>query len=235
MDYQSFGFVDTASRTPLCDDAIFRMYSNTKIVTSVFLMMLYEEGLFDLDDPLAKFLPKNRPASVDCKCHDRNRYKACRASDQHTSAAKHNAGLSYGFVEPDSLVKKAYNSGAIDALSDASIDPAEFCQRIAKPPLAFEPGSSWRYSVATDVCARLVEVLAGQALDDFLRQRIFVPLGMVDIDFWVPEDEANRFVTMYAPEDMSAPMQGGLIKIDDLFTGSYSKPPVLEAGGSGLL
>ena len=74
-----------------------------------------------------------------------------------------NAGLSYCFVEPDSVVKKAYNSGAIDALSEASIDPAEYCQRIAKPPLVFEPGSSWRYSVATDVCARLFEGLAGQS------------------------------------------------------------------------
>ena len=236
VDYQTFGFMDTASRTPLRDDAIFRMYSNTKIVTSVALMMLHEEGLFDLDDPLAKFLPE----FADLRVLIANAITATDTKPaQHLISIRqllsHSAGLSYGFVEPDSVADKAYNSGGIDALSEASIDLEEFCQRIAKLPLAFEPGSSWRYSVATDVCARLVEVLAGQAFDDFLRQRIFVPLGMVDTDFWVPEDKAHRFVTMYAPEDMFAPMQGGLIKIDDPLTGSYSKPPVLKAGGSGLV
>ena len=80
-------------------------------------------------------------------------------------------------------------------ISDGSVSLEDFCDRLSRLPLAYEPGSSWRYSVATDVCARLVEIISGKAFDEFLREDIFLPLGMLDTDFWVPEDKTDRFIT----------------------------------------
>jgi CubicO group peptidase (beta-lactamase class C family) len=147
----------------------------------------------------------------------------------------HSAGLSYGFIEPTSVIDQAYMNGGVNVLADASIDLEEFCLRVAKLPLAYEPGTSWRYSVATDVCARLVEVLSGQPFDEFLHQRIFGPLAMVDTDFWVPEEKADRFTTMYAPEDFFDPMKPGLNKADDSHAGQYNTRRAFLSGGGGLV
>ncbi len=147
----------------------------------------------------------------------------------------HSAGMSYGFIEPESVVDRAYNSGGVNVLGDFSIDLEEFCHRVARLPLAFQPGSGWRYSVATDVCARLVEVLSGQPFDRFLQERIFSPLNMVDTDFWVPPQKADRFITMYAAADLLDPMQPGLSKADDPHDGQYSRQRRLLSGGGGLV
>lgn len=236
VDYQTFGYMDLETKTPLRTDAIYRMYSNTKIVTSVALMMLHEEGLFDLDDPLAKYLPQFDGVTV---------LKADAQSASDTEPAKqmilirhilsHSAGFSYGFIEPESVIDQAYLQGGLNVLADASIDLEEFCDRVAKLPLAYEPGTSWRYSVATDVCARLVEVLSGMPFDEFLQQRIFAPLDMPDTDFWVPPEKTSRFITQYAPTDFFDPMKPGLVKADDPKTGPYSQKRALLSGGGGLV
>ena len=147
----------------------------------------------------------------------------------------HSAGLSYGFVEPDSVIDQCYLNGGVNGLGEKDIDLEELCAGIAKLPLAFEPGTSWRYSFATDVCARLVEVLSGQSFDAFLRQRIFDPLGMMDTDFWVPQEKAHRLITMYSPEDLFDPMKPGLNKADDVITGPYRARPKMLSGGGGLV
>lgn len=236
VDFETFGYMDIESQQPLLSDAIFRMYSNTKIVTSVALMMLEEEGRFDLDDPIAKFLPEFAELAV---------LKRDASSAADTAPAQnlitvrqllsHSAGLSYGFVDPMSVIDQAYAAGGINVLGDMSVDLEEFCARIAKLPLAFEPGTDWRYSVATDVCARLVEVLSGLKFDVFLQQRIFQPLAMVDTGFWVPEEKTERFTTLYAPHDIFDPMQPGLTVYDDPNTGTYNKMPALLSGGGGLV
>ena len=118
-------------------------------------------------------------------------------------------------------------------LGDASIDLEEMCALVAKLPLAYQPGASWRYSVATDVCARLVEVLSSQRFDDYLQTSIFAPLGMVDTGFWVPPEKAERFITMYAPVDLFDPMKPGLVKADDPVTGVYNAERSLLSGGGG--
>ena len=120
-------------------------------------------------------------------------------------------------------------------MADSSIDLEEFCDRVARLPLAYEPGTSWRYSVATDVCARLVEVLSGQKFDEFLQQRIFAPLDMVGTGFWVPPEKTHRFITQYAPTDFYNPMKPGLVKADDPVSGQYNKPQALLSGGGGLV
>ena len=236
VDHQTFGFMDLETREPLRDDAIYRMASNTKLVTSVALMMLQEEGLFELDDPLAKFIPEFGELQV-------LEPDATTAADVHPAKnlisirhlLSHSAGLSYGFVEPDSVIDQCYLNGGVNGLGEKDIDLEELCAGIAKLPLAFEPGTSWRYSFATDVCARLVEVLSGQSFDAFLRQRIFDPLGMVDTDFWVPQEKAHRLITMYSPEDLFDPMKPGLNKADDVITGPYRARPKMLSGGGGLV
>lgn len=236
VDYKTFGYMDLESKTPLRGDAIFRMYSNTKLVTSVALMMLHEEGLFDLDDPLAKFMPQFDGLSV---------LKADAQSATDVEPAQqmilirhilsHSAGFSYGFIEPDSVIDQAYLQGGLNVLADSSIDLEAFCDRVAALPLAYEPGTSWRYSVATDVCARLVEVLSGMPFDEFLQQRIFAPLNMPDTDFWVPPEKVDRFITQYAPTDLFDPMKPGLVKADDPVAGQYNKKRALLSGGGGLV
>ena len=234
VDYKTFGYMNLEDKSPLQEDAIYRMYSSTKLVTSVALMMLYEQGRFKLDDPLGKFMPDFADMQV---------LTANASSAGDVVAAKnpilikhilsHSAGLSYGFIEPDSVVDQAYNK-TINVLSDFSLDLEEFCAEIAKLPLAYEPGTSWRYSVATDVCARLVEVLSGQKFDEFLRDNIFTPLAMVDTDFWVPPEKTSRFTTMNAPTDIFKPMAPGLVKVDDPIAGQYNQQRKWLSGGGGL-
>ncbi len=236
VDYKTFGYMDIESKVALREDAIYRMYSNTKLVTSVALMMLHEEKAFDLDDPLAKFIPEFDNATV-LKPEATNSTDTVAATNMISirHLLSHSAGLSYGFIEPTSVIDQAYLNAGINVLSEADLTLEEFCGRIAQLPLAFQPGSSWRYSVATDVCARLVEVLSGQRFDEYLRDRLFGPLGMVDTDFWVPEEKSHRFVTMYSPEDLFSPMKPGMNKADDSHSGQYNQPRALLSGGGGLV
>ena len=236
IDYKTFGYMDLETKAPLRSDAIYRMYSSTKLVTSVALMMLYEEGLFALDDPLAKYLPQFADLSI---------LKPDAQTDKDVVPAKqlilirhimsHSAGLSYGFIEPDSIIDRAYVRAGLQVLTDFSLDLEEFCDRVARLPLAYEPGTNWRYSVATDVCARLVEVLSGQTFDEFLQQRIFAPLGMPDTGFWVPPEKTGRFITQYAPLDFLDPMKPGLVNADDPIHVQYNQRPAFLSGGGGLV
>ncbi|MFU8817027.1 MAG: serine hydrolase domain-containing protein [Pseudomonadales bacterium] len=236
VDYRTFGYMDLESRQPLRQDAIFRMYSNTKLVTSVAAMMLLEQGHISLDDPLSRFLPAFAEPSV-------LRPNAESLADVEPLAApismrqvfSHSAGLSYGFIEPTSLVDQAYMAAGINPLSNQDMTLESLCDSLARLPLAYQPGTSWRYSFATDVLARVIEVVSGQAFDAFLQEHIFTPLGMIDTGFHVPAEKHDRFVTMYAPVDVFAPMQGGLVKADDPREGSYSRPKKFLSGGGGLV
>jgi len=148
----------------------------------------------------------------------------------------HSAGFSYGHFEPDSVIDKLYTEQGIGTLINAGGgNLEELCKRVAALPLAYEPGSFWRYSVATDICARLVEVLSGQKFDEYLKARIFRPLQMVDTDFWVPEDKVHRFTTLYAPTNLMEPMNTELVKSDDAIGGSFNKPTQFLSGGGGLV
>ena len=236
VDFKTFGYMDLESRNPLTEDAIYRMYSNTKLVTSIAAMILYERGGFDLDDPVAKYLPEFADMQV---------LKPDATSVEQTEPARddmrirhilsHSAGLSYGFIEPGSVIDQAYAGSGIDILNDATMTLETLCEKLGELPLAYHPGESWRYSFGTDVTARLVEVVSGQAFDEFLSENIFQPLAMVDTDFWVPAEKQDRFTTMYAPVDFFEPMKGGLVKADDPHEGAYSQPRALLSGGGGLV
>lgn len=230
------GFSDLETKSPVRADSIFRIASNTKIVTSVALMMLYEQGRFELDDPVAKFLPEFSDMMV---------LKADAKSSEDCAPAKkpilirhllsHSAGLSYGFIEPESIIDQCYNSASLGGLSPRDSNLEGFVQAVAKLPLAFEPGSGWRYSVATDVCARLIEVLSDQPADDFMRMQLLDPLGMKDTDFFVPESKRSRLLSLYAPVDFFDPMASGLNKYEDNAADQASDhSPKFISGGGGL-
>lgn len=236
VDYRTFGYMDLESRRPLREDAIFRMYSNTKIVTSVALMMLYEEGRFTLDQPLAEVLPAfAHPEVLRPDARSVNDVEPAQSPITLRQILSHSAGLSYGFIEPQSIIDQAYMAAGVNPLAGGDATLESLCDGLARLPLAYQPGSSWRYSLATDVAARVVEVLSGQRFDAFLKARIFDPLGMVDTDFHVPSEKQDRFVTMYAPVDLLTPMKGGLVKADDPYTGTYSQPRSFLSGGGGLV
>lgn len=236
VDLGLHGFMDLETRRPLTEDAIHRMYSNTKLVTSVAAMQLYERGHFGLDDPLEDHLPAFADMDV-------LRPGAETAGDTEPAEGpirirhllSHSAGLSYGFIEPLSVIDQAYGAAGINVLGGTTLTLETLCDQLAELPLAYQPGTSWRYSFATDVVARLVEVWSGTSFDQYLHANVFGPLGMVDTDFWVPPEKQDRFVTMYAPEDFLDPMKGGLVLADDPREGSYSTKPSLLSGGGGLV
>ena len=232
IDFRTFGYMDLASRQPLVPDAIFRMYSNTKIVTSVAAMMLFDEGRFALDDPLATHLPEFVDMQVllpDARTIED--VEAPRSPMTMRQLLSHSAGLSYGFIDPESLIDRSYLAAKLGGAGHLGMSLEGLCKSLAAQPLAYQPGTHWRYSFATDVVARVVEVLSGQQFDEFLAKRIFTPLGMVDTGFWVQQDKRHRFVTMYAPENLLKPMQGGLTKADE----GYASAPILLSGGAGLV
>jgi len=171
---------------PLTTDALFRIYSMTKPIASVALMMLYEEGHFQLNDPAHKFIPELKALKVynpDGEPTPAKRVITMKHLLTHT------AGLSYGF-NPTDPVDKLYNAAKIWESKDLD----EFARRVAQLPLQFEPGERWHYSVATDFVGLAVQRISGQALDVFLRERVFKPLGMTDTFFNVPENKRDRFL-----------------------------------------
>ena len=236
VDHKTFGFMDLENKQPLLDDAIYRMYSSTKIVTSVALMMLFEKGQFQLSDPVSKYISDfDQPKVLKADAKDLGDVEEAQSPINISQLLSHSAGLSYGFIEPDSVIDKAYNASGIDALGQSSMDLEELCNLIAQQPLAYQPGSSWRYSFATDVCARLVEVISGKAFDEFLRENLFDPLNMKDTGFWVEESKMDRFISIYAPTDIFDPMKPGLVQAEDKMNGPYARKPKFLSGGGGLV
>jgi len=197
-----WGDQDREAGTPMSEDTIFRIYSMSKPITSVAVMMLLEEGHFFLNDPVAKFLPEFAEMQVQTETINPDTGE----SETKTEPAKglitirdllrHTAGFTYG-VFGNSEVDKRYRQAGILM---HSITLAETTSKLARIPLRFEPGTHYHYSVSVDVAGRLVEVVSGQPFDEFLQDRIFQPLGMVDTGFRVPVTERDRFATLYTPK-----------------------------------
>jgi len=234
VDVNYAGFADKEAQTPLRAEHIFRVFSNTKLVTSCAALLLFEEGRFKLDDPIEEYIPQlgNRrvlrpnAASLDDS-------EPARSSIAIRHLMSHSSGLSYGFFDPGSLIYKAYNErGVLNPMSSL----AQMVDMLADLPLIYHPGTSWEYSVAIDVLARLVEVVSGKPLDRFVQERIFGPLGMVDTGFEVPEKDLNRLAACYAGADLMDPMKPGLTRSDDYpYPGAYVRPFARLDGGGGLV
>lgn len=211
LDYRCFGYMDVETRQPLREDAIYRMFSNTKLITSVAAMMLVEEGKMGLDDALADYIPEfASPQVLIAGAMSIDQVEPVQSPITLRQVLSHSAGFSYGFVDPESVIDQAYLSDGLNILAGFDGDLANMCALLARFPLAFQPGTDWRYSLGTDVTARLVEVVSGLGFDDYLQLRIFEPLGMRDTGFSVSSEKLERIPAMYAPNDMFDPMAGGL-------------------------
>ena len=192
--FEACGFRDAERRLPMELDTIFRIYSMTKPITSVALMMLYEEGKFQLVEPVSRYIP----AFGNTKVYAGQGYMGPQLVPQNPPMTiwhllTHTAGLSYGFFF-DTPIDEMYRNSVFRS-ETASLE--EKILGIAELPLRFQPGSAWNYSVATDVCGYLVQVLADMPFEDFLAERIFEPLGMTDTAFHVPADKLDRFAKLY--------------------------------------
>jgi CubicO group peptidase (beta-lactamase class C family) len=223
------GLMDVERNKPLRADTIFRIYSQTKAVVSVAIMMLYEEGRFQLDDPIARFVPAFRDMRVFTSgARGKFETEPARRGITFRDLLTHTSGLTYGFMEANP-VDAAYRQQGIDFAIDTGT-LAEMVEKLAALPLIAHPGEAWNYSVATDVLGYLVEVVSGQPLETFLRSRIFAPLGMSDTGFHVPDDKLERFAACY-----NRGPQGGLALMDDPHTSRFRKPRTLCSGGGGLV
>jgi CubicO group peptidase (beta-lactamase class C family) len=221
------GVLDLGRGAPVREDSIFRLYSMTKPVTAVALLMLMEEGLVGLDDPLSRFIPGFADLGV---------YAGGALGSFKTTPSprpvkvvdvlRHTAGFTYGFLNRTD-VDAAYRAQRVGEANTEGGLPAMIAQ-LEKLPLEFPPGEMWNYSVGTDVVGYLVEKLSGQKLSDFFRTRIFTPLSMHDTDFMVPAAKRERLSTCYYVKD------GKLLVFDDGHNSAYAEPPQLESGGGGL-
>jgi CubicO group peptidase (beta-lactamase class C family) len=177
--FESFGVRDTATKLPMTPDTIFRLYSMSKPITSVAAMMLVEDGKLALDDPVAKYIPAFADVKVGIEKNPINRPITIEDLLRHTS------GLTYGFTGDDP-VRNLY---AQSDLFDGDFDNAAFAERIARLPLAEQPGTLWDYSHSTDVLGRIIEIVSGQSLYQFEKRRLLDPLGMTDTAFYVTDEE----------------------------------------------
>lgn len=227
--FGSSGLADIARGTPMDGQTIHRIYSMTKPMTSVAIMMLYEEGHFQLDDPISRFLPDFAGQRV-FTGGARGKIDTLPAQRDITfrDLLTHTSGLTYGFMQANA-VDALYRERGID-FGAAETSLAEVVQMLAALPLVAEPGTAWNYSVSTDVLGHLVAVISGRPFADFLHERLIDPLGMVDTGFHVREGEGARLAANYALGADRA-----LRLIDDPATSRYLTPRVVHSGGGGLV
>ena len=223
------GHLEIERRRPVTADAVWRIYSMTKPITSVGLMMLYEEGRFQLDDPVHRFIPSWQNLRVfvggnypTFKTAPGERPMTIRDLLSHTS------GLTYGFMERTN-VDAAYRKLGVADQTRSGYTLQDMVDTLAELPLEFSPGTRWNYSVATDVIGHLIEVISGQRLDAYLRARILEPLGMRDTGFVLEDEQAARFAANYERQG-----DGSLKMIDNPEQSSYRKRSFFSGGG-GLL
>jgi CubicO group peptidase (beta-lactamase class C family) len=222
------GKKDLASGEPLALDTIFRIFSMTKPVTGVAMGILWDEGLWSPDDPIAKHLP----AFADVRVFDGlDKHGAAKTvAPQHPPTMRelmtHTAGLSYGF-NPQEPLDKLYQAKQV--WQSASL--AEFADKVASLPLAYQPGSKWLYSLSMDVQGAIVEKLSGLTLPEFMRTRIFEPLGMVDTAFHTPAEKRARRATLYR----WSPSRKTLLVAPNILGTEHDTPPAIANGGGGLV
>ena len=233
--HEAFGAQDKSAERTMAKDSIFRIYSMTKALASVGAMILVEDGKVQLTDPVAKFLPEFKNVQVSTPRSDgmgQLTYGLVPADRQPTiqDLLRHTAGLAYGEITGNARVKTAYtNAGLFTPGADyfsIELTPDEFTAKIAETPLAYQPGTTWEYSLAVDVLGRVVEKASGKRLSEFLDERLFKPLKMTDTGFSVPADRMARLSQPFAVD----PASGAPNKLIDV-----SKPPKNDSGGAGAV
>ena len=228
--FETYGFMDAATKKPMRKDSIFRIYSMTKAVTGVAVMMLFEEGKFNLNEPVSKYLPEyaNMRVAIEKTDEAGKRVSYTVPAERQITIRdlmRHTSGLDYQGPKDD----QGRSVFAQLKMQEPGIDLAEMSRRLAKAPLIHQPGSTFHYGLSIDVLGRLVEVASGQPLDQFFEERILKPLGMVDTAFYVPEAKWDRLVTLYSPK-----ADGTVAVFAGAAQDSYKKKPSVFAGGAGL-
>lgn len=229
VHFSTGGQMDLERARPLQQDTLFRIYSMTKPITSVALMMLVEEGLIALDDPVHRYIPQWRNLAVyEAGFLETFRTRPTKAPMRIIDLLRHTSGLTYGLQQRTNVDAAYRKFGFGDPAGTGTLEA--MIEGLAKIPLEASPGEVWNYSVSTDVLGYLVGKVSGEPFEEFLRQRIFTPLGMVDTDFHVPAPKASRLAACYVIA------QDGRLKLqDDPQTSNYLRPPAFISGGGGLV
>lgn len=228
IHFETYGQMDMEKDKPMQEDTLFRMYSMTKVITGVAVMMLYEEGKFQLEDPIAKYLPEFE--NMEVYVSDKERVPANRPiTVKHLLT--HTSGITYDFYAGTPVSKMLNDAGlTIQAAYDKDMSLEEFAKGLAETPLVNHPGEKWHYSLSIDVLGRLVEVWSGENFGEFLEERLFEPLKMVDAGFHVKDEDLDRFSANYFKSPGS-----DLALIDPPETSLYRKVSPLQFGGAGMV
>lgn len=235
--HKSFGLADIATKTPMRNDTIFRIASMTKAVTSVGVMSLYEQGRFQLNDPISKYIPEFANPQVLVSANDDGVVTETRPAKSEIKIVDlltHSAGLGYPFI--NTRLQKIYvENGIIDGLTEKEVKLEDQMVKLAEMPLLFDPGTAWNYGLSTDLLGRLIEVVSGKSLAQFFDEEIFTPLGMSDTHFYLPAKDSDRLASLYAGVD------GELIpytdeSMSDLGDTNYPRTGAMTyySGGAGL-
>jgi CubicO group peptidase (beta-lactamase class C family) len=227
----SYGARDMEAGLPVETDTLWRIYSMTKPITSVAAMILYEEGAFELTDPVSALIPSFAGVRVYTGGSDIRPVTVPATEPVRIwHLLTHTSGLTYGFHRAHP-VDARYREAGFEWGTPPGMDLAQCCDAWAAQPLLFQPGTEWNYSVATDVLGRVVEVASGQALDEFLHSRIFGPLEMTGTSFWVGEADMGRLAALYTPRPAPSGPAG---RLGELSKVARSRPRMFSGGG-GLI
>src|ERR1700735_4240828 len=229
VEFDAAGKRDIAANSPMQKDSIFRIYSMSKPITGVAMMMLFEEGKWQLNDPVAKYVPEFANLKV---------YGADAANNvvlkdpvhpvTMRELMSHTGGFTYGYFSNTPIDKLQREADVLNVGN--TLD--EFISRVAKLPLNAQPGSEWHYSISVDIQGYIVQKLSGMPFDEFLEKRIFKPLGMVDTAFYVPKEKLNRFAEFYS-YDKDGKLQA--VGVKEGLNHDFSAKPALSSGGGGLV
>lgn len=229
VEFDATGKRDIATNAPMQKDSIFRIYSMSKPITGVAMMMLFEEGKWQLSDPVSKYIPEF--ASLKVYATDANNNIVMKDQVHQVTMRElmsHTGGFTYGFFSNTPVDKMQRDADVLNP--NNTLD--EFIKRVAKLPLNAQPGTEWHYSISVDIQGYIVQRLSGMPFEKFLEQRIFKPLGMVDTAFYVPKDKLNRFAEFYSYDK-----DGKLLVVGpkDGLNHDFSQVPALSSGGGGLV
>jgi len=225
---KSYGYKSLATKAPMTRDTIFRLYSMSKPITGVAMMLLFEEGRWRLDDPVTRFVPEFKNLQV-MSGTDGATLEPMKRPPTMRQLMSHTAGFGYGLADQHPVDKLYREKGVLSANG-----LADMIARTAEIPLMYQPGTRWSYSSAVDIQGYIVEKLSGQKFGDFLQERIFKPLKMTDTAFYVPREKASRLAAVYVGNPKTGQIEEAL-KLFGVNMPTYLEPPALESGGGGLV
>jgi CubicO group peptidase (beta-lactamase class C family) len=229
VEFDASGKRDIAANAPMQKDSIFRIYSMSKPITGVAMMILFEEGKWQLNDPVAKYIPEFAKLKVYSTDANNNVVMKDQAHPvTMRELMSHSGGFTYGFFSNTAVDKLQLEADLLNP--NNTLD--EFIKRAAKLPLNSQPGTEWHYSISVDIQGYIVQKLSGMPFEEFLEKRIFKPLGMVDTAFYVPKEKLNRFAEFYS-YDKDGKLQ--VVGVKDGLNHDFAAKPALSSGGGGLV